>query len=206
MSYAFSPQLINEIWTDYKYPKGEGKELSQTGYDKFHDYDFNEKSYDFNENIQGQASLGNNKPKILQEYNYNDYTANNVANGNKNVFEGFRPNPMDHPSTTKLNIDMYNNKSYNYQNGPNNFRYSDEECSRHLEHILQCRYCYDHLRKKLGLDNNTNHTNNMNNGGFLNTGNLLNTGNVNNLLNVALVVMSGVFLIFMIDTLISRRK
>lgn len=204
MSLVINPQLINEIWSDYKYPRNEGQELSKTGYDVFNDYDFNEQSYDHNTNIQGQASLGNNKPKIF-EANKNDYNMNNYSGNppNGNVFEGFQPNPMDHPSITNPNVDTYNNKPYNYRNGPprnyfRDYKERDEECIEHIEHILRCRHCYEHLREKLGLDNNNKQQSNI----FSS----LRTGNVNNLLDIALLVMGGAFLLFVLDTLVTIRR
>lgn len=204
MSFAFNPQLINEIWSDYKYPKSQGQELSKTGYDIFDDYNFNEKSYDYNENIQGQASLGNNKPRIFQESNKHDYDMNNY-NGSKNgnVFEGFQPNPMDYPSITKPDVDMYDNRPYDYRHGPFNHVHSynrrpqhsmyEEECIEHVEHVLRCRHCYEHLRRKLNLDDDK-------------PNDYFNTRKMNNMLDVAIMVMGGVFLLFMVDTIIGRRK
>lgn len=198
MSFSLNPQLISEIWEDYKYPSGQTKEYSQTGYDKFDDFEFNEKSYDFNENIQGQASLGNNKP--FEESNKHQYDMNNYS-GNRNTFEGFQPNPMDYPSITKPNVDMYNNKPYDYRSGPFIYesRRREMECYDHMNHILRCRYCFEHLREKLGLDR-------QNNGYFNSNMNLFNRGKVNNLLDVALMIMGGVFILFMVDTILARRK
>ena len=193
MSFSLNPQLINEIWEDYKYPSTDG--ISQTGYNKFDDYEFNEKSYDYNENIQGNKQYGDTTNPPLKS----------------NVFEGFQINPMDHPSVTKSNIDIdtYNNKPYDYQNGPpRQHTYQNYnrgfECNEHIDHILRCRYCYEHIRKKLNLDDNNNNNNNNNN--TINSIKKLFNGNINNLLNISLIVMSGIFILLMTDTILSRRR
>jgi hypothetical protein len=107
---------------------------------------------------------------------------------------------MEHPSITKVHGDTYNNRSYDPRGRINQFapQYKEDDCREHLDHVLRCRFCYEHLRKKLKLDDTTNSSNSLNSPFY--------SGNVNNLLNIALIAMGGIFVLYMVDTILSRKR
>lgn len=183
MSYA----LINEVWKDYKYP--DKQDFSKTGYDTY--------------NTSNNITLQTEKPQKIEEANKNIYNNNYYHNDTirsdepnyknislNNSFEGFQPNPMDYPSISKVNIDTYNNNAYQHMpNIPMKPHY--KQCDEYIEHVKNCTYCLEHLRKQLGLKTDYNNNNNKN---------YFTKENISQVLDISLMVLGGVFLLFVIDT------
>lgn len=173
-----SYSALDEIWDNYKYPPQ--KQFSYTGYDMFKDYEFNDNAYTTNPNISGQSVLPEKRPKAVE-----------FMNNNNEVVEGFQSSPMDYPSTSKPELQsMYNHKPYDkddkYMNISNDYNNNRRSCDEYIEHIERCRFCYEHLRKSLKLEND---------GGW----NL----NTKNLLDIAMIVIGGAFILFVLDVFMS---
>lgn len=178
--------MLDEIWQDYKYPTS--NTYSQRGYDGFNDYDFNEKVYTDNPNIQGQSVLSEKRPKLIE------YPKRHT------IFEGFQTSPMDHPSTSKPELEnMYNYKPYNKDDNLSyienkNRRY---ECDEYIEHIENCSHCYEHLRRRLNLTMSNNLSPNITE--YFANKNI-------NIVDLALLFMGSVLIYLVIDTLLAIRR
>lgn len=179
--------MLDEVWDNYKYPKQ--NKFSNTGYDNFNEYDFNERVYTDNPNLQGQTVLSNKAPKPISSPNKGT------------VFEGFQAQPMDHPSTSKTEThDTYNYQPYDKDNiyspvkefnqhQPQNQNYNTRRrssCDEYIEHVENCKSCYDHLRKRMYAENNWNFNWNM---------------PPKNMMDIILLIIGGAFILFVLDTL-----
>lgn len=179
--------MLDEIWDNYKYPKQ--NDYSCTGYDSFNDYSFNDNVYgEKQSNIQGQAVLANKRPKVIENFKSQPMS-----------FEGFQASPMDHPSTSKGNVEnTYDHRPYDKNDiySPVNANeHRRLRCDEYMDHIRQCHQCYEHIRNNLDLGQNT-YTSPLQN---INLNNL-------NFMNLALIFVGGAFCLLLLDILLTIRK
>jgi len=174
--------MLDEIWDNYKHPK-QNNTFSNTGYDAFNDYDYNERVRDNNPDAHGQAILANKRPKPIQQP------------GSGPVFEGFQAGPMDHPSTSKPNMqNMYDHRPYDKDDmySPvDTYNHTRSSCDEYIEHVEHCRHCYEELRKRMLEENKR-----------LGIGYGWNFP-PKNVIDLVLMIIGGAFILFTLDVFMS---